>query len=282
MKNTLNAVALVALPLITAVVHAEGDSPWLPVPGDATLSATYAAQTGDSAYIGATELSIPMITMGAADEYERTTTLLRLDYGFSDALAVDATLSYADVDTGAADSDSGLGDSTLGVRYRVADEYENGIATLTLRGALIIAGDYDNDRLSAIGKGENAVEYGVVVGKSVTAAWSLLAGVGGLSYEGEIPQAVYYDIGTRLRLAPGLTASLGYSDKRYGGNLDIGGPGFTPARFNEVKEERSLVKAGLGYGFGNQGVALNWAMLVEGRNTVNDEYIVSLSYGIGF
>ncbi|MBI5040871.1 MAG: hypothetical protein HZB57_06650 [Gammaproteobacteria bacterium] len=282
MKTRPLRFAALAAFVIVPLAHAEGDSPWLPVPGESTLSLSYAIQKGDSAYIGTTDLPISAITGGATSEYERTTTQLRFGYGISDALAFDATIGYGDVDAGA-DSENGLTDTLLGLSYRVLDEYERpGLPTVTLRGAAIIAGDYDGARLAALGKDENGIEYAVLAGKQLTTAWSAWAGLGGLSYSGDVPSAWYYDLGTRVRLGQGFSASLGYSDKRYDSDLDIGGSGFTPARFQEVREERNLVKLGFGYGFGNQGIALNLARIVDGRNTVRDDQIVGLSYSLGF
>ena len=76
---------------------------------------------------------------------------------------------------------------------------------------------------------------------------------------------------------------MGYSSSKFGGSLDIGGPGFSPARFQQVREERGVVKFGLGYAFaGNQGLALNVAKTTSGRNTVKDDQVVGLSYAFAF
>jgi hypothetical protein len=98
-----------------------------------------------------------------------------------------------------------------------------------------------------------------------------------------VPNATFLEAGARYRFAPGWSASVGYSDKKYGGSLDIGGPGFSPDRFQQVRAERSVAKLGLGYGFaGNQGVALNLAKALSGRNTVKDDQIVGVSYTFAF
>ena len=266
------------------LANAEGGSPWLPIPGQVSLSIGQSEQSGKSAYIGKTNLPISAITGGAASKYKRSTTGLRLDYGFSDALSFDASLNYSAVKVGAADKDSGLGDTTLGLNYRVLDEFERpGLPTVTLRGAVIVKGNYDGARLASIGKDANGFEFAALVGKQFGESFSVWGELGIQNRNASVPNATFFEIGARVRLAPGLSANIGYTDKKYGGSLDIGGPGFSPARFQQVSEERSTFKLGASYAIaGNQTVALNFAKLVRGRNTVKDDSNLGISYTIGF
>lgn len=278
---SLLAVAALTLPLAAL---AENDSPWLPIPGQWTLSLNLTEQSGDGAYIGTTLLPFTAITGGAASKYRRSTTTLRLGYGLSDAISLDATLGAGRVRVGAADNDSGPSDSVLGVSWRVLDEFEQpGVPTLTLRAAAILNGSYDGARLAALGNDQNGFEVAVLLGKQITPALAVWAGLGRQNRSGAVPSATYYDLGARYRFAPQWSASLGYSSKEYSGDLDIGGAGFSPARFQEVRAERGLVKLGLGYAFaGNQGVALNFARVTSGRNTVKDDQIIGASYTVAF
>ncbi len=96
---------------------------------------------------------------------------------------------------------------------------------------------------------------------------------------GDVPEATFYNVTANFNPSTKLGLSLGYSNKAYGGDLDIGGPGFTPDRFQEVNEERELIKFNLGYAFApNQGVAFTYGTLVDGRNTVADDDILALTY----
>lgn len=280
-SKILLAAAIVVLP---AAVWAEGASPWLPIPGQFTIGVNHTEQSGDAAYIGSTEVPLATITGGAASKYKRATTQLRFGYGVSDSLALDATIGYGKVRVGAADRSSGSTDSVLGINWRVLDEYERpALPTLTLRGAAILKGSYDGARLAALGNDENGVDLSLLVGKEVISGLALWAELGVQDRSGAVPNARYVEVGARYRFAPGWSASAGYSAKKYGGNLDIGGAGFSPARFQEVRAERGVAKLGVGYGFaGNQGVALNLARAVSGRNTVKDDQIVGVAYTIGF
>lgn len=280
-KLSLLAAAALSLPLVAL---AENDSPWLPIPGQWTLSLNQTEQSGDGAYIGDTLLPFTAITGGAASKYRRSTTSVRLGYGLSDAISLDATLGAGRVKVGAADRDSGLSDSVLGVNFRLLDEFaQPGVPTLTLRAAAILKGNYDGARLAAIGNDENGFEVAALLGKQVTPTLALWAGLGLQNRSGAVPSATYYDLGARYRFAPQWSASLGYSSKKYSGDLDIGGPGFSPDRFQEVRAERGVAKLGLGYAFArNQGIAVNFARVVSGRNTVKDDQIVGASYTVGF
>lgn len=272
---------LVAAPLMS---FAEGDSPWLPIPGQLALGVSHTRQSGDNAYIGDQKLSLKAITNGAGDKFERTNTSLRLGYGISDSLAVDATIGWGDVKAGAADSDSGMLDSIVGVNWRVLDELENpDLFTLTLRSAVILKGDYEGGRLAGLGNGANGFELAVIAGKQLTSSWSVSAEVGFQDRDKEVPDATFIEFGTSYRFAPQWVGSLGYGLKRYSGHLDIGGPGFSPEKFQKVREERDVIKFGLGYAWtGNQAVGLGLGKLLNGRNTTRDDYIVSLNYTYGF
>ena len=279
-KTLLIAAAMLA----PAAALAESTSPWLPIPGQFSLGLNHTEQSGDSAYIGGMKLPLSAITGGAASKYKRATTQVRFGYGISDSLAIDATLGYSKVRVGAADNDKGVTDSVLGLSWRALDEYERpGLPTVTLRGAGLFKGDYDGGRLAAIGNDQNGFELSVLVGKEVIRGLALWAELGVQDRSGGVPNAKFIEIGARYRFAPGWSANIGYSDKKYGGDLDIGGPGFSPARFQEVRAERGVAKLGVGYAFaGNQGVALNLAKTQSGRNTVKDEQIVGLSYTFAF
>ena len=277
----LLAAAVLALPL-TAL--AEGDSPWLPIPGQFTLGISQTEQSGDSAYIGSTELPLSAITGGGASKYKRSTTQVRASYGLSDSVSLDAALGYGSVQVGQADRDSGTTDAVLGANWRVLDEFERpGLPTLTLRGAAILKGSYEGARLASVGKDANGYELAVILGKQFTPALSLWGEVGFQDRSSSVPNATFYEINGRYRLAPQWSLTAGYGNKKFSGDLDIGGPGFSPSRFQQVKEERELVKLGVSFAFArNQGVALNLAKVTGGRNTVKDDSIVGLSYTIGF
>lgn len=277
-------VSALSLSMLSLSAVAENESPWLPIPGQWTLGVSHTQQQSDSAYIGDTELAVSAITSGAAANYDVDTTTLRLGYGWSDQIAFDLNVGYAEVDAGAADKSYGGSDSVLGVNVRIVDEYiHTHFPTLTLRGAAIVKGGYDEERLASLGKNANGFELAAMIGKQISPLFAVWGEIGGQNRGDEVPNATFYNINGSVNFLPQWTASAGYRNKKYSGDLDIGGSGFSPARFQEVQEERGVVKLGVDYAFAtNQGVAVNVAQVNSGRNTVKDDRIWSLSYTYAF
>lgn len=286
MKKSFRHFPIIALPLTILSINAfaETDSPWLPIPGQLSLGVNYTQQKADSAYVGDTELAVSAITSGAASNYDIDTTTLRVGYGLCDMISFDFTTGYSEVDAGAADKSYGRTDSALGVNIRVVDEYvKTQFPTVTLRGAAILKGGYDAERLAGLGKDANGFELAAIVGKQITPMFAVWGEVGTQNRSNDVPNATFYNINSSVNFLPQWSAMLGYSNKKYSGDLDIGAAGFTPDRFDEVKEERGLVTLGVDYAFAdNQGVALNLAQINSGRNTVKDDHILSLSYTYAF
>jgi Putative MetA-pathway of phenol degradation len=280
------AIALGGLMLsLASVASAQSNSPWLPIPGSGSVGLSYVTQTGDSAYVmGDVDVPIAAITGGAATKYNRDSIGLKLAYGISDSVSVDATFGHGRAKVGAADRSSGLTDTSLAANWRVLDEYSNRLApTVTLRVAALINGNYDGARLAALGKDANGYQLSLLIGRQITPAFSLWGGVGFEARGRDIPNATFIDLNAAYAVMPSLSLSVGYTSKRYGGNLNIAGPGFSPDRFQQVNEERGTVRLGASYSIAsNQSLALNFGKLVNGRNTVNDDRIIGIGYTYGF
>jgi Putative MetA-pathway of phenol degradation len=285
-RSSPKSALAIALTLgIPALALAQSNSPWLPIPGSGSVGLSYVSQSGDSAYVmGGMDVPIAGITGGAASKYTRDSFGLRLAYGVSDSVSVDATFGHGKAKVGAADQSSGLIDSTLGVNWRVLDEYTNRSApTVTLRLAGIINGNYDGARLAALGKDASGYQLSVLVGRQITPQLSLWGSAGFEDRSRGIPNATFFDLNASYAVFPALSISAGYTSKRYGGDLNIAGPGFSPDRFQQVNEKRDTVRLGASYSIAaNQSLALSFGKLVSGRNTVKDDRIIALGYTIGF
>jgi hypothetical protein len=283
--NKLLAAAAFCLPLALPLsAMAEGTSPWLLIPGDVAITISQTQQSGDTAYVGSTELPLSAITGGGATKFKRSTTRLGVAYGISDSLAVDLTLGRGNVKVGKADNSSGAVDSVLGLSWRLFDEYEQGGGpTVTLRAAAIRKGSYEGARLAALGNAANGYELSALVGKQLTPKVAVWAEAGFQNRSNSVPTATFFEVAMRYNVLPALSLSAAYSEKNYGGSLDIGGPGFSPARFQQVKAERGLVKLGAGYAIArNQGLAVSLARATSGRNSVKDDQVLGLAYTIAF
>lgn len=269
---------------IPMLALAQSNSPWLPIPGSGSIGLSYANQRADTAYIGDKNLPISGITGGGAKSYNRTAYGLSAGYGLTDSVSLDASIGEGSVKVGAADKSSGQTDTVLGANWRVLDEYASrGLPTVTLRAAAIISGSSDGGRLGALGKSASGYGLSVLVGKQLGAAFRVWGGLGLEDRNKGVPNAVFVDLNGAYSVTPQLALSVGYTSKKFGGNLDIGGPGFSPALFQNVREERETARLGVTYAIaGNQSVALNLGKVVSGRNTVKDDLIVGLGYSYGF
>jgi hypothetical protein len=285
LKPKLTAALVAILIGVPTIVSAQSNSPWLPIPGTGSAALSYVNQSGDSAYVmGGTDVPISGITGGAATKYKRDSYGLKLSYGVSDSVAVDANLGYGKARVGVADNSSGLTDTTLGLNWRVLDEYENRSSpTVTLRVAAIVNGNYDGARLAAIGKDASGYQIGLLVGRQITPSLSVWGGLGFEDRSRGVPNATFVDLNAAYSVTPSLSLSLGYTTKRYGGDLNIAGPGFSPDRFQQVKEQRDTLRIGASYSIAsNQSLSLSIGKLVSGKNTVKDDRIIGLGYVFGF
>ena len=293
-KNTIRkrpfprAALATALGLLAAglptLSQAQSNSPWLPIPGGGSVGLSYSTQRADTAYIGDKNLPISGITGGGAQRYNRTAYGLSAAYGLTDSVSLDASIGGGSVKIGAADNSSGQTDTVLGANWRVLDEYESrGLPTVTLRAVAIVSGGYDGGRLGALGKAAGGYGLSVLVGKQIGSAFRVWGGLGLEDRSKGVPNAVFIDLNGSYSVTPQLALSIGYTSKKFGGNLDIGGPGFSPALFQNVREERETARLGVSYAIaGNQSIALNLGKLISGRNTVKDDLIVGLGYSYGF
>ncbi len=281
--NSIRTVA-VCLMTLPAIAQAQSTSPWLPIPGSGTVSVGYLGQSADSAYIGDSKLPVSGITGGAASKYNRNSYGLNFSYGLSDAFSVDGSLARGRVKVGAADNASGLLDSVIGLNWRVLDEYENRSApTITLRLTAIVGGNYDGAKLAAVGKDASGFGLAGIVGRQLTPTLRAWGGIGYENRGNNVPNAVSFDANVGFRALPGLDLTFGYASKKFDGSLDIGGPGFSPAEFQRVKEERQVIKLGASYAIaGNQSIGVSFGNVLDGRNTVKDNRIVGVNYTYGF
>ncbi len=257
MKKKIVVAVMMALPVVAA---ADG-SPWLPVPGSTQVSVGYVNQTGNEFYLGTEKMPLP-------EDLKQDTYSIGAQYGLTDELAIDAQLNYARISFGS-ESESALGDSSIGVNWRAYDEFEHAMApTVTLRAAALIAGNYDVGKLDAIGDGASGVELSVLAGKYLTPKLTIAGELGYRYRSGDVPNDIWFGANVGYSLASFVSLSAGYSATRSQGDLDIGGPGFSPDRFPEVREDRDLIKVGASFTVAPRtSLNINYGTVVSGRNT---------------
>jgi hypothetical protein len=229
--------ALCAL-IISSTGFANSSSPWVPAGGETELTLTYGSQTADRFFAGDAEMALP------ADLDQKNLTLA-LSYGINDQLSLDAQIGYAESDfivnpvlspKGGLD---GIQDSRLGLRLNVAGP-DSGLPTITLGLAALLRGNYDTGALPAIGDGESGLEAQVAVGHVFDQGLALSGSFAYRNYNGEVPNQNLFNLGLGYGFTEQLSAGLFYQNVNSNGKLNIGGPGFSPARFPEVDEDYSL------------------------------------------
>lgn len=254
--------------------------PWLPEPQRSDLTFAYLTQSTDEFFAGETELRLPR-------DLELDTFAVGYTYGVSDRLTVDIAGGWARSEftvapplTDAAELD-GVIDSRIGLRYRLLDEFASGGLTLTLSGAVLIEGDYETGAINAVGDGASGLEASILAGRIFATGLSL-SGEAGYRYQNHnVPNEWFASADVGYTFTPYISARVGYAFVDALDGIDIGGPGFTPARFPEVEEDYQVFSAGLSVSFTDRfGISLEYGNKLDGRNTVKtDVWALNASFG---
>jgi hypothetical protein len=210
LRNLL-ALAVVLLPTTLATtVYAEGESPWMPIPGTLGIGITYTDQyateyyktnryvtNGVTEYVGKGD----QITLEPDQDYRFKTGYLKLTYGISENFAANILFGYSDAyarttpwytytnpyasPTATAPGrvpaeNHGIMDTMAGVKWRIVDEFNHDVwPTITLSTNAIIHGSYETQTQAAVGKGGGGgLEVALLFGKQFGADYSLSFEIG--------------------------------------------------------------------------------------------------------
>lgn len=279
MPKLPRSLGLLALSLSGAAQAAS--SPWLPEPGSLNSVLSYVFQTADQFYLANRHSDLPT-------DLSQHTFSLYLEYGLTDNLALDARSGYAfsnfakDPMLSPDPSLDGMTDTQLGLRWRALDEAIGDPVTLGFRAAGIIEGSYRTGALNAIGDGASGGEFSVLAGRNFEDGLSVSFEAGYRTRGEPVPDEFFANLGGRYAFTPEFSAGVSYQIAESLGGIDIGSPGFTPARFPEVNEDYQIVGFDLSYQFASRTfVSVSYGKTVDGRNT-GDQDIVGLSVGQGF
>lgn len=267
----LAGALLLALPLT-----AHASNPWVLPQGEGEITLGLGSQTADRFYAGDTELDLPT-------DLDLDTTALSWSYGLTDRLTLDVEASYGSsdflVDPGLAPQGglSGLNDTRLGLRWAA---WQEGPAVLTLGLAAIIEGDYETGAITAIGDGGSGFETTASAGYAFDGGLALVGGFGYRSRGNDIPDEWFADASAVYAFNDVVSGYAGVGIVRSDGDLQIGGPGFSPARFPEVEEEYELGQAGLSFQLAEAwSLAVGGGAKFDGRNTAKSRFwSVQLGY----
>jgi hypothetical protein len=274
--STLRSAIGIGLALTAGSVFASDQSPWVNASGSGQVTVGYGDQSADRFYAGDSEMDLPA-------DLEMQTTFVSASYGITDRLSIDAQFAYGETDfpvnpvLSPQGGLSGIADSKIGLRYAFYNE--NG-AALTVRAAAIIEGDYDTGAISAVGDGGSGAEVAFLAGKAFESGIAISGELGYRTRGNDVPDDWFGAATASYAFNDNFGAYVGYQFVRADGDLDIGAPGFSPARFPEVDEEYDLVHGGLSVNFNEHwGVGAGYGKKIDGRNTAkSDFWNVSLTY----
>ena len=270
---------LVGLPSPLAI--AQG-SAWLPEPQTGYVSLSYVHQTADRFYRGTAKRPTP----ADGEDLSQGTAWLSVDYALADSWAVDLQAGWAksDFTTGPGiptpeKSFDGFTDVTIGVTWRIVDEAVSDLPSIAVRGAAIVAGDYDTGYINSLGDGGDGFEVSAIFAKFLNDRFSLSAEIGYQDRNAGIPSIVFANLSGLLLISENLTLGLDYGAVNATAGLDIGEPGFSPNRFPELEEDSETLTARLYYSFGNIGANLFYGKVIDGRNTAASDIVgATISY----
>jgi len=231
--------------LFAAAPFVAAQNVWLVETGALVLTPSFTSQSYDTFYRGTAEFKLP-------DDITQQTTALRLDYGLTPRLALDASIGYTQVDykpPGARFQRSGRDDSRLGLTYALMAESSERPA-LTWRVGAIIKGGYDAPTSAPPinpGDGASGFETSLAAGKALSAGFALYGELGYRNRDSGVPDDLFGSVGLAKQFgAWALNAGYRRSQGLSGG--DIGGPGFgTRFGFPGVKEVQQFGELGLSF-----------------------------------
>ena len=278
MKSSLSIFTAV---LLAAPAIAQ-DSAYLPAHGVTNTATSYVFQTFEDFWVGKTKMTLP-------DDLTQHVASLSFDYGLTEDVALDLTVGYIKTHfrLGNPTSLDGLNDTRVGVRWQWMREDADGQRpTLALRFGGIIEGTYDTVGADAPinpGDGASGFELSLLYGKRLADTVTLFGDIGYRNRAENVPDDVYGSIALAWDFHPRWVATTGFRFNRGLNGLDIGGPGFDPTRFPEVKEQSQTIEAGLGYTLegGKQLFVFVAKNVGNGRN-VGDRTIIGGSFGFQF
>jgi hypothetical protein len=283
----LRGILFLALGLLTTG-QVVAQTVWLPPQGELSVTPSYSYEPFDSAWIGADHQELPESLGGSLAQHSWS---FNIEYGVSDQIALDGKIGFSRVlvsneVAGIANDDSALSDSTVGVRWRLYDEFTSAssfIPSITLRAAAIIEGTYDENSVSSAGDGASGAEGDIYFGRAfVEQGFGIFGTFGGRVRGSGVPDELTYMAGAYQNLFEGFSLSINFARDEARSGLDIFGPGFTTDRFNEVKEINNRVGASISYtdSLGNY-YSLSFAHTIGERNTP-EKSVLGFSFSVPF
>ena len=278
MKKTL--IPALVLAAAGASAYAQQYSAWLPAEQQFVITPGATYSTFDRFWVGKNNVENP-----GGDSLDQFTTYLSFEYGLLKTFAADLTVGYTGVDTDSfgGDSDWGSTDTTLGLRYRLLNEFEREdcwLPSIAVRVGAIMPGSYDENLPFSAGDGAGGYEGSLLLARQICPGFGVYGDIGYRFREDDVPDDLFGSAGIYAGYA-GFTATLAYRHVQGTSGGDIDDPGFmTRFGFPQLKEINQTAEVGLGYTDpGDRHYQVFYARTIDGRNT-GQKNIFGLSVSI--
>ncbi|MCY4012716.1 MAG: hypothetical protein OXG82_08385 [Gammaproteobacteria bacterium] len=254
--------------LLTSAAAADGTA-WLPEPGSGYVSVSLVHQSADEFYAADRKRPTP----GAAD-LSQGTVWINANYALADGWAVDLQTGWArsefvtgpGIPTMSA-SFRGMTDASVGITRRLTDETMGAVPSIAVRLGGIASGDYETGQINSLGDGGSGYEFSAIVGRFFAGRLGLSCEVGQRYRESDIPSEWFANLAALWLVGGVVTIGLDYRLVDSRGELDIGAPDFTPARFPELDEDHQAIGVRAFFNVGGFGVSTFHSRVIDGRNT---------------
>lgn len=266
-----------------AAITASASTAYIPAPGTGNLQPTASVQWATDFWFDDNQATLP-------GHLTQTSVALEAEYGLAPNLGIDATIGYSNVNyqggplgpytltTDGKETRAGLMDLRFGASWRIVDEFQSlneAAPTVTVRLGAIVAGTYDTGFLNAVSDGADGWDIGVKFGKVFL---GLNAGIyGDFTYRflsTSTPDEWEASFGA-YKIVNAFTFSLGLREKQSVGGIDILGPGFTLARFTDVREKNRTIEMGVTWAWRDSStLSLGYARTLDGENSPKKNVLI--------
>jgi hypothetical protein len=273
------SVSVTAIGVLFWVSAAGASSPWLQEEGHLEASSGVIYESFDEFYRGSVRTDFPL------GEFQQVTAVLSFEYGLLDNVNMDLSLGYVRAFGGVMTND-GLMDTTLGIKFRVLDEFawdSPWVPSVAFRFGGIFKGTYEADGANfpgIPGDAASGFEGELAVGKlGLPLGVGLTGNLGVRAREKNVPIEWHLRVGAFKTFFDCVTLGLAYDQWSAISGLDIGGPGFSPDAFRELKEISKNIETSIGYSDPKgRYLGFYYVKNVGGRNTgIRDSFGFSLS-----
>ena len=274
------------LPLLLALLSSpftHASTAYIPLPGTGNIQPSASVQWATDFWFDDNKATLP-------GHLTQTTVAVEIEYGLAPNLGLDATVGYSNVNyqggpvgnvpliTNGRETRAGITDIHLGVSWRILDEFKSiheAAPTLTLRLGAIVAGTYDTGFVNAVSDGADGWDLGLKFGKVFLGH---NAGIyGDFTYRflsSSTPDEWEASFGA-YKIVDALTFSLGLREKQSVDGIDILGPGFSLARFPDVREENRTIELGVTWAWRPAStLSLGYARTLDGENTPKKNVLI--------